>query len=81
MKPEPAAAHAVLDLDEHRSLADRAAAVVRQAGRPVTKQEIADALTQLGVDLGEGQVLTNALTACVKKGALTRPTQGVYVAS
>jgi hypothetical protein len=71
----------VLDLNQHRNLADRVAAIVRQAGGTVTKPEIAEQLTAAGFDLGDGQVLTNALTACVKKGTLTRPVKGVYFAS
>lgn len=78
---EPAAAHRVLDFNQHRSLADRVAAIIRQAEGPVTKEAITTALTDAGVDLGDGQVLTNALTAGVKAGAFTRKERGIYVAS
>jgi hypothetical protein len=60
-----------------RSRAARITEIVTQAGRPLTKDEIAAALAASG-DTAPDQAVTNALVRLVAEGALARPERGLY---
>ena len=73
------AAGAVLTLAERRPRGERVVAIVREAGRALTRAEVLDLLRASG-DEADGQLVMNALSKAVADGLLTRPGRGLYQA-
>jgi hypothetical protein len=78
--PALPAGTAVATLDSRRSRADRIAAIVRTAEKPMTRADIVAALHADGDEVKDPQLVTNELGRLLKRGEVVRGDEG-YVSA